>query len=388
MNDSALDALWEIRLAMIDGVGPRTRFQLVDRFGSAQAVFEAPDIELRQVAGVGPKVVRSLHAPPPWSDVESAIDECTALGIDVLPTGHGDYPQVLSQLPDPPGVLYKRGELLPADARSIAIVGTRHATPYGLAQAHRFSVGLVQAGYTIISGLARGIDAAAHRGALEAGGRTIGVLGSGLASIYPPEHVELAEQVSQQGCLLSEQPPRSPPTKFSFPQRNRIVTGMSLGVLVVEAADRSGALISGHLAAEQGRDVFAIPGRIDSRMSRGCHQLIREGAKLVESVDDILDELSSSRETASRGVDGRRVDSRHASNQSGGSPAPVQRTLLPVDLTDDERAVLAAMTDEPLLIDQVTVQSKLPISRVLSLLSQLEMKKLIGRVGGNRVHRR
>ncbi len=183
----------------------------------------------------------------------------------------------MRDLPDPPGVLFVRGTLAPSDAMAVAIVGSRHATHYGLTQAERLAGSLARAGLTVVSGLARGIDAAAHRGALAAGGRTIAVLASGVLNIYPPEHNTLAEEITQHGAVMSESPPRAEPLAGMFPQRNRIISGLSLGVLVVEASTRSGALITARHAMEQGRDVFAVPGPITSRMSHGCHRLIRDG---------------------------------------------------------------------------------------------------------------
>jgi DNA processing protein len=230
---------------------------------------------------------------------------------------------------------------------------------------------LARAGYAIVSGLARGIDAAAHRGALKAGGRTLAVLGSGVLSIYPPEHESLAAEVIAHGALISESPPRSPPMSGAFPQRNRIVTGLSLGLIVVEAAERSGALISARHAMEQGREVFAVPGRVDSRMSRGCHRLIRDGAKLVETVDDVLEELGPLA----------------TPTPAAGEPSTPIRHPAELQLNEPEKAVLAAITDEPATIDEVVVASGLPVPNVLSTVSVLEMRRLIRRVGGNRVMR-
>jgi DNA processing protein len=251
-------------------------------------------------------------------------------------------------------------------------VGTRHATQYGVAQAERLAGGLVRAGYTVVSGLARGIDAAAHRGALKAGGRTLAVLGSGVLNIYPPEHAQLATEIITHGALLGENPPRSPPLSGAFPQRNRIITGLSLGVIVIEASERSGALISARHAMEQGREVFALPGRVDSRTSRGCHRLIRDGAKLVETIDDVLEELGplATPTPAARGDNEPPI--RH--------PAELQ-------LNEPEKAVLAAVGDEPLTIDEVVVASGLAVQNVLATISVLEMRRLIRRLGGNRVMR-
>ena len=231
------------------------------------------------------------------------------------------------------------------------------------------AAGLARAGLTIVSGLARGIDAAAHRAALDAGGRTIAVLGSGVLNVYPPEHAPLADAIRQQGAVLSELPPLQQPMSGTFPQRNRLITGLSLGVLVVEAAERSGALISASHAAEQGREVFAVPGPADCRMSRGCHRLIRDGAKLVETVEDVLEELGPLFEPLQR-EDGHTL--RH--------PAELQ-------LNEQERQVLDAIATEPTDLDQVVLTTGLPVPRVLATISVLEIRHLIRRIGGNCVVR-
>ena len=358
-----------LQLCLISGVGPRTRQQLLERFGSAEQVLAAEAAQLREVPGVGPKLARNIVAGRSCEEAAKELDRCRASNVGVLVRGSERYPRMLSEIPDPPGALFIRGEMLPCDALALAIVGTRHATPYGIAQAERLASGLVRAGYTIVSGLARGIDSVAHQAALAAGGRTIAVLGSGVLNIYPPENDELATAITQAGAVLSESPPLAPPLSGAFPQRNRIVTGLSLGVIVVEASDRSGALISARHASEQGREVFAVPGRVDSRTSKGCHRLLKEGAKLVESVDDVLEELGPLVDTMQE-PDGREI--RH--------PAELQ-------LNEQERAVLEAIDLEPTNIDQVVVASQLAVQRVLSTLSALEVRRLIRRVSGNRVVR-
>ena len=231
----------EVLLCLIPGVGPRTRKTLLAHFGSAKAVLAAAASDLRGVPGVGPKISRSIVTARREIDVQAELAECAKHGVQVLVESHAEYPARLREIPDPPGVLFLRGGLIPSDGIAVAIVGTRHATQYGIAQAERLAAGLARAGYTIVSGLARGIDAAAHRGALKAGGRTLAILGSGVLNIYPPEHVELAAEVVEQGAVLGENPPHSPPLSGAFPQRNRIITGLSLGTIVVEASDRSGA---------------------------------------------------------------------------------------------------------------------------------------------------
>jgi DNA processing protein len=361
-----LDAL---RLSLAEGVGPITRHALIDRFGSPTAIFQAAPSELREVPGVGPKVLGSLMKARGDSAAAEELARCREHAVELLTLEDARYPRPLTNIPDPPGVLFARGMLQPGDALAIAIVGTRHASSYGIRHAERFAGALARAGYTIVSGLARGIDSAAHRGALAAGGRTLAVLGSGVLKVYPPEHKTLAEEVIARGALLSELPPLAPPQGHAFPQRNRIITGLSLGVLIVEAGDNSGALISARHAMEQGREVFALPGSIDNVGSRGCHRLIRDGAKLVERVDDILEELGPLAEPA-KTADDRTVH----------HPAEL-------NLNDLERQVLEAVPRETGSIDNVIAASGLPAHRVLSIVSVLEMRRLIRRVSGNLVAR-
>jgi DNA processing protein len=362
----------ELLLALTSGIGPRLRKSLLAHFGSAEAVMNAAASDLRAVAGIGQKLSRSIVTSRREIDVEAELRDCREQNVQVLVESESAYPQSLRTIPDPPGVLFVRGEIVPSDGVAVAIVGTRHATQYGIAQADRLAAGLARCGYTIVSGLARGIDAAAHRGALKAGGRTLAVLGSGVLSVYPPEHESLANEVIARGALISENPPRSPPLSGAFPQRNRIITGLSLGVIVVEASERSGALISARHAMEQGRDVFAVPGRVDSRTSRGCHRLIRDGAKLVETIDDVLEELGPLATPTPIASDEAAPPIRH--------PGELQ-------LNEPEKAVLAAIDDEPITIDTVISTSGLPVQNVLSTLSVLEMRRLIRRLGGNRVMR-
>lgn len=358
-----------LRLALIAGVGPRTRRSLLDRFGTSLSVLSASRSELLEVDGVGSKLAEAIGRAVDEVDVEGHLAICRERDVRVLTDIEPEFPRLLKEIHDPPAMLFVRGELKSDDALSIAIVGTRHATQYGLRQAERLSAGLSRAGLTIVSGLARGIDAAAHRGALEAAGRTIAVLGSGVLNVYPPEHQDLAAAVISSGALVSEAPPLHPPKGGSFPQRNRLITGMSLGLIVIEASLRSGALISARLAMEQGREVFALPGNVDSRASHGCHRLIRDGAKLVETVDDVLEELGPLVESAPL-----------ATGQVVRHPAELK-------LNEQEQAVLTAIGEETASIDEVIVRSRLPTHRVLATISVLEMRRLIRRAGGNRVAR-
>jgi DNA processing protein len=359
----------QVRLCLVPGVGPRLRQLLLERFGSARQVMEAAPSELVEVPGIGTKISRALVAARTDSAAAELIEECRLRQVSLVVPDDDGYPRLLKEIVDPPGVLFVQGSVLPRDALSIAIVGSRHATHYGLTQAERLASGLARAGLTIVSGLARGIDAAAHRGALAAGGRTIAVLGSGVLNIYPPEHKDLAANVILHGAVLSETAPYSEPFSGAFPQRNRIISGISLGIIVVEATMQSGALITARHAMEQGREVFAVPGRVDSRASQGCHRLIRDGAKLVESIDDVLEEL------------GPLVE---ATPSATGQPIHHPAEL---SLNEIEQQVLSGISAEPATIDQVISTSGLPPPQVLATLSVLEMRRLIRRLSGGMVVR-
>lgn len=366
-----LDAarLASLRLHLTPGVGPITRTRLLARFGSAAEVLQASQSALESVEGVGPKVSAAIRDESTLKEAEFVWSLCAEKQIGVLFYGSPGYPRKLLELPDPPGVLFVRGKLLPEDELAVAMVGTRHCSRYGERQANSIAGGLARAGMTVVSGLARGIDGHAHRGALEAGGRTIAVLGSGVLHIYPPEHAGLAEEIVEHGAVISESPPLSPPLPGSFPQRNRIISGLSLGVLVVEAPVASGSLITARLAGEQGRDVFAVPGPVDNRQSRGCHRLLRDGAILVETAEDIIDALgplSKKIESPTLG------EVRH--------PAELQ-------LNEQETLVLQAISEPNMPVDEVVVRSGLPVQRVLSTLSVLEMRRLVKRHGGASVSR-
>jgi DNA processing protein len=363
------DAADRLRLSLVPGIGPRLQQALIARFGSAAAALTASAGELRQVQGIGTKLSETIVRARREIDIAAELDQCRRHNVDIVTVESPDYPRPLRDIADPPGVLFVRGTVVPQDRLAIAIVGARHGSHYGKSQAERLAAALARAGFVIVSGLARGIDAAAHRGALTAGGRTYAVLGSGVLNIYPPEHQRLADEIVAAGAVISEAPLRAPPLAGAFPQRNRLISGLSLGVIVVEASLQSGALITARHAMEQGREVFAVPGRIDSRLSRGCHALIRDGARLIESADDVLEEL------------GPLVE-----------PAPLPRGDVvhhPLELTlnDVERTILNVMTGGSMTIDEVVRASQLPTSQVLSAMSALEMRRLVRRLSGNTVAR-
>ena len=369
-GQSASDLLVDyLQVVLTTGVGPQTLERLLDRFGNARAVLGASPTELCEVEGVGVSLARRLRSLEFRERAESVVDFCKATGIRILLPWQPEFPRLLREIPDPPSVLYVRGELRRTDALAIAIVGTRGASQYGRSQAERFARSLARAGLTIVSGLARGIDAAAHTGALEAEGRTIAVLSNGVSEIYPPQHEELGRQIENNGALISEMPPGSKPKKGMFPQRNRLISGLTLGTIVMEAAERSGALITARLAGEHGREVFALPGLVTAPNSRGCHKLIRDGAHLIQDPEDVLDALGPL-------VEGIKV-----------SPEQTVRHAAELQLNEQENAVLQAIGVEPTDINLIVVASGLPVPRVLSTLSVLEMRRLVRRVSGQLVQR-
>ncbi|MCL2349032.1 MAG: DNA-processing protein DprA [Planctomycetaceae bacterium] len=360
----------EIMLSMVGGVGSMLTQRLIDRFGDAKSILAAPLDQLQAVEGIGPKIAKNISVARSLCNPKRLIEQCRANGISLIAKNDSRYPDLLRKIPDPPVFLFVKGEFRPEDDLSIAIVGTRHTTHYGRRQAERLASELAQSGFTIVSGLARGIDGMAHRGALAANGRTIAVLGSGLLNVTPPEHLALADEVIAHGALVSEYVPDMAPQKGTFPQRNRIVSGLSLGVLIVEAPQKSGALITATQAAEQGRDVFAVPGPVDQLTSRGCHRLIRDGAILVESADDLLEHLGPLAKPSSHAKKGHLI--RH--------PAELQ-------LNDTEAKVLQQVGTSPTSIDGIITGTGLLPHQVLATLGVLEMRRLIRRAESNKVVR-
>lgn len=363
------ESLALLQLNLISGLGPRLQALLLGHFGDALTIFAASGSELLRVEGIGPKVSAEITRGRELQAAEQEWERCRETGTSLIFRTSANYPSSLRETHDPPPVLYVRGELLSQDMLAVGIVGARQCTHYGRAQAQRIAGQLAQAGVTVVSGLARGIDAAAHHGALEAGGRTLAVCAPGLAQIYPPEHRGLAEEITQQGALITESPLHRTALRGLFPQRNRIIAGLSLGVLIVEATRNSGALHTARHAIEQGRDVFALPGRIDSPASEGCHDLIRDGAILIRSVEDLLEVLGPS-------VRPVPVDSHQV--------VAVAREL---NLNEQERTVLNLVDFAPTAIDSVLARADMESSRVLSTLTVLEMRRLIRRLPGSHVER-
>src|SRR2546426_12685727 len=366
-----------VALNMTPGIGPRAAVKLLERFGSAEAVFGATRAEVEQVR-IPPEAVDSVIARDLHAKAESEIEQVRKLGGDILILDDGVYPSLLREIYDPPIVLYVKGawsECL--DQPCIAIVGSRKCSTYGQNSALMLARELGQRGVTIISGLARGIDAAAHRGALEAGGRTVAVMGTGLDEIYPRDHRKLAQQILDGGgALVSQFPLGVPPVSENFPYRNRVISGLSLGVLVVEAAENSGSLITARLAMEQNREVFAIPGNITSRTSFGTNYLIKgAGAKLVQQWQAVAAELPP--QIAARLLPppvGRKEKEKDLVDQL---------SLAPQDLSEKERTVFKLLSpDNPAHIDALVETSKLSVSQLTGTLLTLEMRELVRALPG------
>ncbi len=366
MTDEALLDL--IRLTMVPGVGPQTCRALIDHFGSARRVLWASSTSLRAVDGIGPVLAEKIVRARDESDPEAELALCREHGVTPVAHGAAGYPSTLTEIPDPPSLLYVRGTIEPRDALAVAVVGSRHGTPYGMRIADRLGASLARVGLTVVSGLARGIDAAAHRAALRAGGRTIAVLANGLSQTYPPEHADLAREVAGAGAVVSESAMGQAPLAGLFPQRNRIISGLSLGVVVVEATPRSGSLSTAKHAQEQNREVFAVPGPVDSLASVGCHRLIRDGARLVETVEDILEEL------------GPKVRGARPMHVPVGEAHPTP--LAELSLTEQERSILDRLGDEPVGVDRLIVETGLGAQRVMATISILEMRRLVRRLPG------
>ncbi len=365
-----------LALALLPDFGP-VRFQaLLDHFHTASQALLAPPSELRAVRGLGQETSARLAAIEDLVDVPTEKQRMADCGVSLILRTDKIYPEGLLQTHAPPILLFAKGTLLPTDVRSIGIVGSRRTTHYGREQAKRFSFQLAAAGVTVISGLARGIDTVAHEAALAAGGRTVAVLGSGHGKLYPPENAALAEQICENGAVLSEFPILYNPDKRSFPLRNRIVAGMSKGLLVVEAPVRSGSMITAQQALEAGRDVFAVPGPVDRPTSGGCHRLIRDGASLVTSPQELLGDLETLRPM--------QMDLPLFEPELSEIPEEEQSALprKPSQLSPLEAKVMAALSDRNQTPDELSDALSEPISSIGTSLLKLEMKGHIKQLSG------
>lgn len=348
----SLNTVWEI--------GSIRLKKLLEYFDKPENILRAPEEKLMAVSGIGEKICRKIKSLKK-EDLDKEFASVKKLGLKIVTQEDENYPKNLKYMYDPPIVLYVKGEIKSEDSLAIGIVGSRRASFYGLSSAEKFAAELSDKGFTIISGMARGIDSYAHRGALKAGGRTIAVMGSGFNQIYPAENKELSEEIAQNGAVISEFSMDTPPKKENFPCRNRIISGLSLGVLVVEAARNSGALITADFALEQGREVFALPGKVDSDTSFGTNELIKEGAKLVSSCDDILEELM--------------LPAAVCQDEATKAEEP--------DLPDkNESRLYNLISSESVNLDELIGKTNLDISSISDILLRLQIKKLIKQLPG------
>ena len=372
--------LW-LKLDRAEGIGPTLFKRLLDYFGGVERILTASVVQLTKVEGIGNKTAERIVRTRDLFDADSELALADKLGVWIMHLQDDRYPPALRAIYDPPPVLYIKGTLTRSDNLAMAIVGSRRCSHYGTEQANRFSHLLASAGFTIVSGLARGIDSAAHRGALATKGRTIAVQGCGLSNIFPPENKKLFEQITENGAVISELPLTYEPLAENFPGRNRIIAGLSMGVLVVEATYRSGALISAQAAMENNREVMAVPGRIDSPCSLGCHKLLKQGAWLIDSIDEIMDALGYV-------GDGLKT---HAATAAAEAEQNAQGTLFDtsrLNLTEAEEAILGHLNSEPVHVEELIESTQLSAAKVHSAVISLQLKGLVKQLPGNMLVKR
>ncbi len=358
-NEADLDRPYWVALSQVDRIGPVRVRRLFEHFGSLEKAWGASRAQLGCI--LDSRSIENIERARSRIEPAATLERCSRLGIAVLTAMDPAYPRLLAHIPAAPPVLYVRGSLTQADECAVAIVGTRRASSYGREIATEIARDLAAAGVTVVSGLARGIDGFAHQGALEGNGRTVAVMASGVDVIYPPEHRGLAERVAGNGALVSDYAPGTKPDGPNFPARNRIIAGMALATLVIEAPARSGALITVDFAADQGRDVFVVPANVTSSASAGSNKLIRDGARVITSAADLLVDL---------GIDGLNVD----------RPEPVQDSL---PLTDEERRIMAVMSRQPVHLDEIIVAANMTVSEGSAMLTMLELKGLVQNAGSH-----
>jgi len=365
-----------LKLIRADGVGPTTFAKFIRHFGSADRALGASVSELAKVNGVGSKTAERIATTHGKFDTAAELELAGKLGIWIINFDDKRYPPLLKKIYDPPPVLYIKGSLTRQDNLAISIVGSRHSSLYGQEQSSRLAHLLSSSGFTICSGMARGIDTAAHQGALSAGGRTIAVQGCGLANIFPPENKKLFGLIAESGACISELPLRYEPLSENFPPRNRIIAGLSLGTIIVEAPLRSGALITARAALESNREVMAVPGKIDSPLSKGTHSLIKDGAKLIESVGDVMEAL---------GYIGEQLES-HVSDAAAKARESVEKPLFDASqlkLSADEKTIYDCLDKEPAHIEQIIADTELTPGSVNAGLISLRLKGLIKQLPGS-----
>ncbi|UCC23385.1 MAG: DNA-processing protein DprA [Planctomycetota bacterium] len=375
-QQNSVDVEKWLKLIRADGVGPTTFAKLLKYFGSVDRALGASVSELTKVDGIGPKTAEQIAATRNKFDAAAELELADKLGVWLITFCDERYPPVLKKIYDPPPVLYIKGTLTASDNLCVSIVGSRRCSLYGREQASRFAHLLSSAGFTICSGMARGIDSAAHQGALSASGRTIAIQGCGLANIFPPENKKLFELITESGACISELPLRYEPLSENFPPRNRIIAGLSLGTIVVEAGSYSGALITAKAALDNNREVMAVPGKIDSPLSKGTNQLLKQGARLIDSVEDVTEAL---------GYIGEQLQS-HTSAAADKATEEIEQPLFDVSrlkLTDNERKIYDCLDKEPVHIEQIIAETELAPGSINAALISLRLKGLIKQLPGS-----
>ncbi|MBI4685152.1 MAG: DNA-protecting protein DprA [Nitrospirae bacterium] len=357
------DLKYWIALTEVPDIGPVTARKLLAVYKKPEDIFSASQKELRSVEGISARKAKNLKEYSGWESIERQIKKLENKGIRVVTLRSDDYPEAFREIEDTPLILYVKGNIERDDRYAVAVVGSRKLTPYGQFVAEKLSSELSSIGMTIVSGMARGIDTAAHKAAINSGGRSIAVLGSGIDVPYPPENKILMDKIANSGYVMSEFPPGTQPERENFPRRNRLISALSLGVLVVEATADSGSLITANYAMEQGKEVFAVPGNINSKNSEGTNTLIKNGAKLVQTMEDIIEELA----LVLRGFIKSKVKSK-------------------IVLSDEEKRVCDIMTPEPKHIDMLSRESGMPASKLLGILLHLELKGVVKQVEGKKFY--
>jgi DNA processing protein len=358
-------ARW-IALSRVKGLGCVSFRKLADHFDDPIEVFSASAAALAEIEGFDQDAIDGVRNFAGWDEVAKEIVKAKQAAIKIVPFTDRSYPARLRMIPDPPPVLYVKGEIRDEDERAVAVVGSRSASDYGRRITRNLCRDLAALGFTIVSGMARGIDGAAHEMTLTAGGRTIAVLGCGVDYAYPPEHDHLYQRISQNGAVVSEFPIGTRPMAFNFPARNRLISGLSVGVVVVEATEKSGSLITARLAVEQGREVFAVPGEVGASRSRGAHRLIRQGAKLVESAHDIIEEIAPQL------------------SRRGGEAASESRRTLPQNVGGDLQKIFSLFEERSLQIDEIIETSGCSPAKVSEILLELELQGYIKQLPGKK----
>lgn len=375
-----------LTLALVSGLGPKLTKALLDWFGTPAAVLNASVAQLEAVPQVGNVLAEKFAKGIKNAKLDVEWTLLRQHGVQVFVNGHDGYPPRLTTLENAPHLLYCKGEMLPTDEKSIGIVGSRSCTSYGKRMTQLLAEGLARMGWTVVSGLARGIDGVAHQSALEAGGRTIAVLANGLSTVYPPEHKELAQAVAARGAVITETPMTVAPQAGMFPARNRIISGLSRAVVVVEANARSGALITATHAAEQGREVFAFPGNADSAASAGCLELIRKGVRLIRNLDDLLEDLQGI--STPQPPPPKRSKAKPMAQRTMMEEEIEEQAAMPMpEMTADQQVVWSVLS-EPKHVDELIRELNKTSGELTRLLMAMELKRLVRRMPGNQYERR